>query len=288
MKYLDWQRVQWVIEQSLQEDIGSGDLTTTSVVATDRQATAKIVGKDSGVIAGIAIAEKVFFTHDKRLNIAPYFRDGDTISPGAILMRISGSGKSILEAERTALNLIGRLSGIASKTRKLVEKTEGTRAKILDTRKTAPLLRELDKYAVRVGGAQNHRLGLYDMILIKENHIRYAGGIGNALNQVRQHLKTNRLQNIKIEIEVRDLAELQQVLQHKIDRVMLDNFALEDMRQAVAQAKNRVEIEASGGITLETVRAIAETGVDYISVGGLTHTVRNFDVSLLFCSFFCN
>lgn len=282
MKYLDWQRVQWIIEQSLHEDIGAGDLTTTSVVATDRHATAIIVCKDSGVLAGIPIAEKVFLTRDKTLNVEPYFQDGDAISPGVILMRISGNGKSILESERTALNLMGRLSGIASKTRQFVEKTVGTRARILDTRKTAPLLRELDKYAVRVGGAQNHRLGLYDMILIKENHIRYARGIGNALKQVRFHLKTKGIENIKIEIEVQNLAELEQTLQHKIDRVMLDNFALEDMRQAVALAKNRVETEASGGVTLESVRAIAGAGVDYISVGSLTHTVRNFDLSLLF------
>ncbi|MFQ5630175.1 MAG: carboxylating nicotinate-nucleotide diphosphorylase [bacterium] len=279
MEHLNWQRVQWIIDQALEEDIGAGDLTTPSVVVSDRHASAEIISKDTGVVAGIAIAERIFHTHDKNLHIESLLPDGDATSSGDVLMRISGSGRAILEAERTALNIIGRLSGIATKTCLFVEKVRGTNARILDTRKTAPLLRELDKYAVRVGGAENHRSGLYDMILIKENHIRYAGGIANALQNVQMNAHTA---NKKVEVEVQNLDEFREALRYKVDRIMLDNFSGQDLRQAVKLTAGRVALEASGGVTLDIVRTIAETGVKYISIGALTHSVKNFDVSLLF------
>ena len=279
MKFLDWQRVQWIIDNMLAEDVGQGDVTSIGVVSEDRTATAQIISKDNGVIAGLAIAKRAFETRDAGLTIVQPVADGVTVATGAVLLKITGSGRSILEAERVALNLIGRLSGIASQAQRFVQKVAGTRATILDTRKTAPLIRELDKYAVRAGGAQNHRHGLHDMVLIKENRIRYAGGIAAALQQI---IKKQQATAHKIEIEVRTLDELQQALAFQVDRIMLDNFSLTDLRRAVTLVDGAVELEASGGVTLERVAAIAATGVDFISVGALTHSVRNFDVSLLF------
>ena len=279
MNSLDWPRVQWIIDRMFEEDLGQGDITTASVATTDRPASARIVSKDHGVVAGLAIAKKVFETRDAGLEIVLECADGETVAPGDDLLKIFGSARAILEAERTALNLLGRLSGIATQTRRFVENVSGTKAVLLDTRKTGPLIRELDKYAVRAGGAQNHRTGLYDMVLIKENHVRYAGSIAAALQNVHN---SPDVKNSKVEIEVRNLNELRQAMAIQIDRIMLDNFSLQDMRRAVEEVGGAVALEASGGVTLETVRAIAETGVDFISVGALTHSVKNFDMSLLF------
>lgn len=281
MKQLNWQRVNWIIEQALAEDIGSGDLTTRRVVLKPRQVSATIVSKNAGIIAGLPVAARVFEMRDAGLQVELLADESDSVAPGDRLIRIGGAGASILEAERTALNLLGRLSGIATQTRAYVNALQGTRTRILDTRKTVPLLRELDKYAVRAGGGQNHRLGLYDMILIKENHIRYAGSIAAALSNVLAQ-KDRDSRPVGIEVEVRNLDELEAALAFPIQRVMLDNFEIDTMRQAVQLAGGRVELEASGGITLANAAAIAATGVDYISVGALTHSVHNFDLSLLF------
>ena len=281
MEKLNLERVSWIITQAFEEDLGAGDFTTSAVVERDRAARAKIVAKQSGVICGLQIAERVFQTRDPNLQVDISTKNGVAVEPGATVITITGSGRSILEAERTALNLIGRMSGIATLARRFVEAVAGTNTIILDTRKTAPLLRELDKYAVRAGGAQNHRLGLFDMVLIKDNHIRYAGGIEQALTSV--FAQKQRDQNeIKVEIEVRDLDELQQAMRFPVNRIMIDNFSLADMKRAVEIAQGRVQLEASGGVTLETVGEIARTGVDFISVGLLTHSVKNFDFSLLF------
>lgn len=278
MQSFDSARVRWIIEQALAEDIGTGDVTTQAVVARDRPLQAEIISKAEGIVAGLPVAEMVFQTRDAALRVEKMVQEGELVYPGEVLLRIQGSGRSILEAERTALNLLGRLSGIATRTRRFVNAVAGTGVTILDTRKTAPLLRELDKYAVRIGGGQNHRRGLHDMILIKENHIRYAGGIEAALKQV---LKSDVGNKVPVEVEIRDLEELQIALQFPVARLMLDNFDLETLKQAVELVEGRVPLEASGGVTLATVRDIAETGVEYISVGALTHSVTHFDLSLL-------
>jgi nicotinate-nucleotide pyrophosphorylase (carboxylating) len=265
-----------IIRQALDEDIGSGDITAESIIPVSYAAEAAVVAKADGVVGGLEVMRRTFEMADPGIRYIPIAVDGAKIRSGSVIARLSGPARSIVTAERTALNFLQRMSGIASMTALFVEKTAGTRAKILDTRKTAPGLRLLDKWAVRLGGGQNHRSGLYDMVLIKENHIRIAGSIGEAVTRAR-----SRPAHAPVEIEVRDLGELAEAARYAPDRILLDNFDVETLQKAVALIAHTIPLEASGNITLDTVGEIAQTGVDYISVGALTHSVRALDVSLL-------
>jgi nicotinate-nucleotide pyrophosphorylase (carboxylating) len=231
-------------------------------------------------LCGVNLAERIFKTVDPSLLTNIFFRDGDIVKKGDVVFNVIGNKASILKSERLVLNFMQRLSGIATATNRAVKLIAGLNTKILDTRKTTPLLRELEKYAVRTGGGENHRMGLYDMVMIKDNHVDYAGGIVQAIDAVEIYLK-NTGKQLKVEIEVRNFAELQQVLAHgKVDRIMLDNFSVPNMKEAVLRINGRFETEASGGITEETLLAYAKTGVDYISMGSLTHHIKSLDMSL--------
>jgi len=241
---------------------------------------AKLTAKDNGVIAGIEVAEKVFTKLDSSLKFTPLLKDGDTIEPGKLIFTVEGSEISILSAERLVLNIMQRMSGIATQTRKYVEAVKGTKTKILDTRKTTPGFRIFEKEAVKIGGGTNHRFGLFDMIMLKDNHIDFAGGIEKAIDSAISYLKENN-KNLKIEVETRSIDDVRRVLNHGgVDRVMLDNFTPEQTIEAVKLINGAVEVESSGGITIETIRDYAECGVDFISVGALTHQVKSLDMSL--------
>jgi nicotinate-nucleotide pyrophosphorylase (carboxylating) len=267
-----------IIQRALDEDIGPGDVTSQWTLPADAVLRGEFLVKSAGVIAGQEVVAAVFELVDRRIRFEPLIADGEPAAAGALAGRVSGPGVALLAAERTALNFMQRMSGIATLTRRFVEAVRGTRAVILDTRKTAPGLRRLDKWAVRLGGGQNHRIGLYDMVLVKDNHIAGAGGISAAVAGVRAH----NAAGLRIEVEVKSLAELDEALALRpaLDRILLDNMSLETMRRAVAQTAGRVPLEASGGVSLETVAGIAATGVDYISVGALTHSVKALDISL--------
>ncbi len=265
-----------LIERALREDIGSGDVTTEAIYDPDQMGRAVIRTKEPCVVAGVPVAQMVFETLDAQIRFTPHVRDGETLHAGQTIAELEGRLRAILMGERTALNILQRLSGIATLTARYVEAVQDFPVKILDTRKTAPGLRILDKYAVRVGGGQNHRIGLYDGVLIKTNHIRAAGGVTKAVERARRHAPTT----LKIEVEVQNLAELHEALEAGADIIMLDNMSLEEMREAVKTARRRALLEASGGVTLENVREIAATGVDYISVGALTHSVKAIDIHL--------
>jgi nicotinate-nucleotide pyrophosphorylase (carboxylating) len=265
-----------VIDIALKEDIGTGDITTNLLISVNKNVEAFIKVKEDGVIAGLKIAEQVFKKLDPTIHWIEKCREGEKIKAGNIVAEIKGSHRAILTGERTALNFLQRMSGIATKTSMFVEAVKETKAKILDSRKTAPGLRELDKYAVKMGGGINHRMGLYDMVLVKDNHIQVAGGIKNAVEQIRLSLK----EGIKIEVETRNLEEVKEALASKADWIMLDNMSTEMMEKAVVLIDGRGSVEASGNVSLERVREIAETGVDFISVGALTHSVRALDIAL--------
>jgi len=265
-----------IIKQALEEDIGAGDLTGNSIIPDDYVTSGTIIVKEDGIVAGLDIAMQTFTTYDERVQFTQYHRDGTQVNAGTVIAYIEGSGRSIVTAERAALNFLQRMSGIATFTNKFVQMVTGTKAKILDTRKTAPGLRVLDKQAVRLGGGNNHRAGLFDMILIKENHIVIAGGIEEAIKRARENYP-----DIEIEIEVKNLDELKQALAGKPDRILLDNMDKETLRESVRVTNGSIPLEASGNITLDTVGDIAQTGVDFISVGALTHSVRALDISLL-------
>jgi nicotinate-nucleotide pyrophosphorylase (carboxylating) len=270
-----------LIEQSLMEDVGEGDITTDAIIPEELSGSAKIIAKDNGIIAGIKVAEILFELVDEDLESITLFKDGDVVKCGDEIFLLKGNLKSILMAERVMLNFMQRMSGIATTTAEYVKKVSGTNAKIYDTRKTVPGLRLLDKYAVKTGGGENHRIGLYDMFLIKENHIAAAGGVTEAIELCNEYKKDDDL-DCKIQIEVRNLKELEEVLKSdKVDMVLIDNFNIEDMSKAVKMVNHKIEVEASGGITFDNLREIAETGVDRISVGALTHSVKAFDLSLL-------
>ena len=266
-----------LIEQALLEDIHTGDITTQALIPADSRASARLIAKEEMTLAGLFVAEKVF----KRLNadvvFIPGLAEGALAAKGALIATVRGSAAELLMGERVALNLLQRLSGIATLTSRYVAAVAGTGARIVDTRKTTPGLRELEKYAVRVGGGFNHRTGLYDGILIKENHIAATGGIGEAIKRARDYIP----HTLKIEIETETLAQVDEALANGADIIMLDNMSIDDMRTAVLAIAGRALVEASGGVTLETVRAIAETGVDIISVGALTHSARAMDISML-------
>lgn len=269
-------RCEEIVRRALEEDIGSGDVTTLCILSPQTWLCGHFFVKETGVIAGLPVAELVFHFLDPKVRFRSLVEDGATVFPGDVVAEVEGPGRAILSGERTALNFLQRMSGIATLTRRYVEAVAGTKAVILDTRKTAPGLRLLDKWAVRLGGGQNHRMGLYDMVLIKDNHIAAAGGIRKAVEQVRRERGTG----LEIEVEVKNLDELEEALTLGVERIMLDNMDLAMMRRAVEITAGRAKLEASGGVTLENVAAIAATGVDYISVGALTHSVKALDISL--------
>ena len=266
-----------LIEQALLEDIHTGDITTQAVVPERRTAVARLIAKEDMVIAGLFVAERVFRRLDPAVAFSASQPEGARASRGDLLAAVQGSAADLLMGERVALNLLQRLSGVATLTSRYVEAVKGTKARIVDTRKTTPGLRALEKYAVRVGGGINHRTGLYDGILIKENHITAAGGIGEAIDRARAYIP----HTLRIEVETETLGQVDEALAAGADIIMLDNMGLDDMRTAVNLIAGRALVEASGGVSLETARSIAETGVDIISVGALTHSARAMDISML-------
>lgn len=267
---------------ALLEDVGSGDVTTAATIPPSHQSKAILRAKSGGVVAGLRVARLIFSSWSEPLKLTLKKKDGERVVAGDVIGEISGKTAPLLLLERTVLNLLQRMSGIATKTAAFVEAVEGTNAKILDTRKTAPALRYFDKEAVRIGGGTNHRFGLYDMVLIKDNHIDASGGIGVAIKRAKDYLKEHSLK-AKIEVEVRSLNELREAIAHKPNIILLDNFSVAALREAVKLARDlnpNIKLEASGGVSLKTVRKIAETGVDFISVGELTHSVTAMDISM--------
>ena len=268
------------VQLAISEDIKEGDHSALACIPKDAKGKAKLFVKEDGIIAGIEIATQIFKEFDNSFNVSPILKDGDKVQAGDIAFIVSGPSIALLSAERLVLNVMQRMSAIATLTNKYVKALEGLNTKVLDTRKTTPLIRFLEKEAVKIGGGVNHRYGLYDMIMLKDNHNDFAGGIENSINKAIQYLRENNL-NLKIEVETRNIGEVKEVLKvGNIDRIMLDNFNYDDMRKAVKLINNQYETEASGGINLETVRKYAECGVDFVSVGALTHSVSNMDLSL--------
>ena len=269
-----------LIRLAFAEDIGEGDHTTLSCIPETAKGKVRLLVKEDGILAGVAIAGRIFHAFDPELIVTVFISDGAEVKTGDVAFTVEGKVQSLLQTERLVLNVMQRMSGIATTTRKYVKKLEGTKARVLDTRKTTPGMRMLEKEAVRIGGGTNHRIGLFDMVLLKDNHIDFAGGIENAIIRAKEYL-WQQGKNIPIEIEVRNFDELNRVLATGgIDRIMLDNFSVEDTRKAVETVHGRYEIESSGGITYDTIRDYAETGVDFISVGALTHSVKSLDLSL--------
>jgi nicotinate-nucleotide pyrophosphorylase (carboxylating) len=270
-----------IIENALHEDIGEGDITSLSIFTDNTTGKARLLIKDNGILAGVPVAEKVFHKHDPSLELKVFKKDGTKVFPKDVVFEVSGRILSIISAERLVLNFMQRLSGIATATNNIVNLLSDLNTRILDTRKTTPNLRSLEKYAVRVGGGVNHRMGLYDMVLIKDNHVDFAGGIVPAIVAVRNYLSKTGRSGIKIEIEVRNFKELEEVVEYgHVDRILLDNFNPETLAEAVRFIDGRFETEASGGISIQNVRKYAETGVDFISIGALTHNFRSLDMSL--------
>ncbi len=268
------------IRRSLAEDLGDGDHSSLACIPPESAGKARLIIKDKGILAGIRVAKILFNTVDNDLKLEINLEDGAEISQGDVAFYISGRKHSILKSERLVLNIMQRMSGIATSTHEYVRRLEGLKTKILDTRKTTPGLRFLEKEAVRIGGGSNHRMGLYDMIMLKDNHIDYSGGIENAILRTREYLAKNKL-DLKVEIESRNLEDIRRIISiGGVDRIMLDNFTVEDTRAAVILIDGRFETESSGGINLETIRSYAACGVDFISVGALTHQIRSLDMSL--------
>jgi nicotinate-nucleotide pyrophosphorylase (carboxylating) len=269
-----------LISRALQEDIGEGDHSSLASIAPDTRHRAQLFVKDHGLLAGIEVACEIFRQYDSSLHVDTLLHDGDTIAPGQVALTVSGNARAILATERLVLNCLQRMSGIATYTHRLKELVRGTRARLKDTRKTTPNFRLLEKWAVAIGGGLNHRFALYDMIMLKDNHIDMAGGIRTALERTHAYLAACK-RPLGIEIETRSLDEVKEVLQvGGVQTIMLDNFSIEQLREAVELINGRYATEASGGITERTLRAVAETGVDYISVGALTHSVKSLDLSL--------
>ena len=268
------------VDLAIKEDIKDGDHSALACVPKQAKGSAKLLVKEAGIIAGVDIAKQIFNEFDSSFKFTSLINDGQSVQPGDIVFKINGPSRELLSAERLVLNVMQRMSAIATLTNKFVKELNGLNTKILDTRKTTPLLRFMEKQAVLIGGGDNHRMGLYDMIMIKDNHIDFAGSIEKAICQTKNYLKENNL-SLKIEIETRNLKEVNQVISFGgVDRIMLDNFSFEDLRKAVELINGKFETEASGGINLSTVRKYAECGVDYISVGAITHSVNNMDLSL--------
>ncbi len=281
MTDLERTKISELIAQALIEDLGDGDHTSLAIIPEHANGKVKLVAKEIGIIAGVEVASMVFKQVDKNLVVKIFISDGSSIVPGDLVMIVEGNSRSLLSAERTALNFIQRMSGIATFTNEVQSKIAGLNTKLLDTRKTTPCNRVVEKLAVRLGGGTNHRFGLYDMIMIKDNHVDFAGGIVNAINSTQKYLKKNN-KNLKIEIEVRNFDELNEVLNNGgVDRIMLDNFSPEQLRKAIDLIDHKFETEASGGISINTIRDFALTGVDFISVGALTHQINSLDLSLV-------
>ena len=272
-----------LLDLSCAEDIGDGDHTTLCCIPADEMGKSRLIIKEEGILAGVDIALMVFKKFDPTLKTTLFMHDGDKVKPGDIAFEVEGKVQSLLQTERLMLNIMQRMSGIATVTHKYMEELKGLKTKVLDTRKTTPGMRLLEKEAVKIGGGVNHRIGLFDMILLKDNHVDFAGGIKNAITKAHEYLKKNN-KDLKIEIEVRNLDELRQVLEvGGVDRIMLDNFTPELTREAVKIIDGKYETESSGGITFSTLRAYGECGVDYISVGALTHSVKGLDMSFKAC-----
>jgi nicotinate-nucleotide pyrophosphorylase (carboxylating) len=280
MTLADIPKLSELIDRALAEDLGDGDHSALACIPNEAMGSAKLLVKEDGILAGVALAEIIFNKVDARFQLDIQITDGQAVKAGDIAFVVHGPSQKLLSAERLVLNFMQRLSAIATQTNRYVQLLEGTKAKVLDTRKTTPGLRYLEKWAVALGGGYNHRIGLFDMIMLKDNHIDFAGGIDEAIKQTKAYLaKTGR--DLKIEVETRDLTEVQQVLEAGgVDRIMLDNFTYKQTREAVELIDGRYETESSGGITLDTIRGYAECGVDYISVGALTHSVISMDLSL--------
>jgi nicotinate-nucleotide pyrophosphorylase (carboxylating) len=274
-----------IIKKALLEDIGNGDHSSLAAVPETTKGKMNLLAKANGIIAGIEVAKEVLQQVDPSILMNCFMKDGDEIRVGDIVFEIEGTARSMLTAERTLLNFMQRLSGIATVSKQYANAVKGTKTKILDTRKTTPNLRELEKYAVKIGGSENHRFGLYDMIMLKDNHIDFAGGIQKAIDDTQEYLKKTGL-NLKIEIEARSVEEVIRVVKHgKVDRIMLDNFTPEEIKEALEIISGKYETEASGGITLENIKEYAQTGVDYISIGALTHQIKSLDLSLNFIAY---
>lgn len=272
-----------LIDLAFAEDIGDGDHTTLCCIPEDAMGKSHLLIKEDGILAGVEVAKEVFRRFDPEMQVEVLLGDGAVVKKGDVAMVVTGRVRSLLQTERLMLNIMQRMSGIATMTHRYVERLEGTHTRVLDTRKTTPGMRMLEKQAVKIGGGCNHRIGLFDMILLKDNHVDFAGGITNAINRCHAYLKEKNL-DLKIEIEVRNFDELRQVIDHGgVDRIMLDNFSVEDTKKAVAIVNGRFETESSGGITFDTIRDYAECGVDFISVGALTHSVKGLDMSFKAC-----
>ena len=272
-----------LIKLAFAEDIGDGDHTTLCSIPATAQGKSRLIIKEDGVLAGVEMAKRIFNHFDPELKVAVFINDGAEVKKGDVALTVEGKVQSLLQTERLMLNVMQRMSGIATTTRKYVKALEGTNTRVLDTRKTTPGMRMIEKAAVKIGGGVNHRIGLFDMILLKDNHVDFAGGIANAINGAKSYLK-EKGKDLKIEIEVRNFDELEQAMAvGGIDRIMLDNFNIEDTKEAVRRIAGKYETESSGGITFDTLRDYAECGVDYISVGALTHSVKSLDMSLKAC-----
>lgn len=272
-----------LIDLSFAEDIGDGDHTTLCCIAENAIGKSRLIIKEDGILAGVEVAKRVFAKFDSSMQVDVKMGDGSKVKKGDVAMIVTGKIRSLLQTERLMLNIMQRMSGIATMTNRYVELLKGTKTHVLDTRKTTPGMRMLEKQAVKIGGGVNHRIGLFDMILLKDNHVDFSGGINNAISRCHEYLKEKGL-NLKIEIEVRSFDEIRQVMEcGGVDRIMLDNFNVEDTRKAVEMIAGKYETESSGGITFDTIRSYAECGVDYVSVGALTHSVKGLDMSFKAC-----
>ena len=273
-----------LLDLAFAEDIGDGDHTTLCCIPADEMGKQQLLVKEEGILAGVEIAKKVFHKFDPELKMTVCINDGAYVKPGDVAFVVEGRVRSLLQTERLMLNIMQRMSGIATMTAKYMERLKGLKTKVLDTRKTTPGMRMLEKEAVKIGGGMNHRIGLFDMILLKDNHVDFAGGIANAINKANEYIKANHKDGMKIEIEVRNFDELDEALATgHVDRIMLDNFTPENTKKAVDIVAGRCELESSGGITFDTLRDYGECGVDYISVGALTHSVKGLDMSFKAC-----
>ncbi len=273
-----------LLDLAFAEDIGDGDHTTLCCIPADEMGKQHLLVKEEGILAGVEIAKKVFHKFDPELKMTVFINDGAHVKPGDVAFVVEGRVRSLLQTERLMLNIMQRMSGIATMTAKYMERLKGLKTKVLDTRKTTPGMRMLEKEAVKIGGGMNHRIGLFDMILLKDNHIDFAGGIANAINKANEYIKANHKDGMKIEIEVRNFDELDEALATgHVDRIMLDNFTPENTKKAVDIVAGRCELESSGGITFDMLRDYGECGVDYISVGALTHSVKGLDMSFKAC-----